>query len=183
MIQEDYYTQLPNYFFAAIRTGLSKSAIVTFCAICQHCFDKEISHPSTRRIMDLTGLSRRAVINGRNELVTAGLLTVQNRKNEKGSNDVNVYKIRKPWLHAAPSVEKSDKLSTGGSPMTPGVGSPMTPKEEEVKEVTVTVTQSSDIIQDTVPSPSPPTDAAELIASLATTKTARRERARPPRAA
>ena len=168
MNHPDYYYQMPRYFNRAL-SGLSCSAVRTFLAIAEHCYgDKEVAHPSIRRIVDITGLSRRSVINGKEELANAGLLKVQHRKNEKRSNDANVYKIHKPWTHAAPSVENRDKLSTGVQPTALGGVQPTAPKEKELKEVTVTVTQSSDIpIPDTVTAPSPPRDAGELITALA----------------
>ena len=156
----------------------------TFLAIAEHCYgDREVAFPSTNRLMDITGLNRASIKRARKELVNVGLLKVHYRKNEKGSNDANLYEIHKPWTHAARSVENSDKLSTRGSPMSPGGGSPMSPKEEKLKEVTVT--QSSDIpIQDTdtVPAPAPPKDASELIGALAGKASMRNPRS-PRRAA
>lgn len=70
--------------------------IALYNALCRFAGRDHTAHPSLKRLAEITGMSRRAVVTHLQRLADLGLVSVEQRTAEAGDADTNLYTILDP---------------------------------------------------------------------------------------
>lgn len=90
---KSHFFIVPNVIF---EKGLSSKAIVVYCCLLRHAGEKRRCFPSRKRISVECSLGVTTVDRALTELITAGLVKKENRKNVIGGKTSNMYFINDP---------------------------------------------------------------------------------------
>lgn len=90
---KSHFFIVPNVIF---EKGLSSKAIVVYCCLLRHAGEQRRCFPSRKRISVECSLGVTTVDRALTELISAGLVKKENRKNVIGGKTSNMYFINDP---------------------------------------------------------------------------------------
>lgn len=106
------FTTIPNKFI--VNNELDVYEFRALCYLCKICDNNNACYPSQQTIANNTNISIAKVKKAVKRLMELGIVTVENRFKENGSNNTNIYVIR-----AEPDGEFSEDTTPGLSESLP----------------------------------------------------------------